>query len=68
MRWRHFTVIKFLNMHVFTSTMVGESLVVDVFQFEAIVFIKVFNLFTPIGADLNQCFLEPSVFVWFIPK
>ena len=38
------------------------------FAFEAIVFIKVFNLFTPIGADLNQSFLERSVFVWFIPK
>ena len=38
------------------------------FAFEGIVFIKVLNLFTPIGADLNQRFLEPSVFVWFISK
>ena len=38
------------------------------FAFEAIVFIKVLNLFTPIGADLNQCFLEPSAFVWIISK
>ena len=29
MRWRNFTVIKFLN-HVFTSTMDGESFVLDV--------------------------------------
>ena len=34
--------------------LVSRSLLM--FTFEAIVFIKVLNLFTPIGADLNQCF------------
>ena len=40
------------------------------FAFEAIVFIKEFNLFTPIGADLNQCFFGAVCFrvVYSIPK